>query len=781
MQPGGPARKFGWEEDEVEISHLTSATDGISARVVSSANLGPQLVKGRSPPQLLAGPSKIHPEPEVTRRTSIEKRDAHRSSVWGSLTDFSMRLLRAQTRATYLQWILAVVVFSCLLWTIWLIFLNISPNYTVNLVMNTVHFDDGAFWLFVDPPSGTLHLAVTGLSLVSLGYVVILLMLACRPKQAARSSPSKQILKAGMEKLESSASNSRTTSSALKLINSFTKADSSSRRFVKLWMKIGDLAFETILLVQILEAGSPAVIVGIFTVVIASNALVFAVMMLLPLNRMGLAETLANLLFDLLIAVGCPMMILCYCLANFNFPRGKFAINLDVFPAGWFETQASVVADPVQTAVIYKSLKSLRITTVYELFARMGIHVTLFMRLRELVILIQKPKMQLIRVYPSCHRPAAFFFVVFAGLLCFFVEESMRTSNLACAPHPECAVNARRWTLMENREVIHCPCLIMIDQDIAPKTYAEWVMPKNLTDKVAQLASTGDLQTLQLTNRYLPILPDELRLCTGLRHLTLEYTHTQMLPDWIKEFTNLEYFHLESKFTSPVVSLPDDIFDNMSSLTFIHFAVFIPMKRLPSFKGLTNLKSLTLAVFLSLEEIPALDSLRRLEKLLVTCSPSLDTLPDLAPVRNLKSLVLTDRGTWCCNGFLGECNLDNPMCQIHPLWGTPAATCLTSSDPRATPETLALIAKYPENVCTGLLRPGSLEGPPTEATMDPCNGTLYRQCVDPSGAESMCYNARFMGIACDTNPFPIKMRRLQIARGVGDKCDPEYEAWLGCK
>lgn len=106
---------------------------------------------------------------------------------------------------------------------------------------------------------------------------------------------------------------------------------------------------------------------------------------------------------------------------------------------------------------------------------------------------------------------------------------------------------------------------------------------------------------------------------------TLEYTHTQTLPGWIKEFTNLEYLyvfhnnfvslqpspsnqllftssHLESKFSSPVFSLPDDMFDDMS-LTFIHFAVFLPLKRLPSFNGLVNLKSLTLAVFLSLEEL----------------------------------------------------------------------------------------------------------------------------------------------------------------------------------
>ncbi|KAE9121804.1 hypothetical protein PF006_g17808 [Phytophthora fragariae] len=250
--------------------------------------------------------------------------------------------------------------------------------------MNTENFDDGSFWLFVDPPPATLYLAVIGLSLVSVGYIVVLLMMGFQPKRVINFPPSA---------LQTWGENtSRTTSSALKLINSFTQPESTSRRFVKLWMKIGDLAFETMLLVQILEAGSPAVIVGIFTVIIASNALVSAVMMLLPLNRMGLVDTLVGLLFDLLIAVGCPMLILIYCLSNFNFPRDKFAINLEVFPPGWFEQQASVVANPVQTAVIYKSLKSLRISSVYELFARMGIHVTLFLRLRQLVILLREPR-----------------------------------------------------------------------------------------------------------------------------------------------------------------------------------------------------------------------------------------------------------------------------------------------------------------------------------------------------------------------------------------------------
>ncbi|EEY62727.1 uncharacterized protein PITG_14519 [Phytophthora infestans T30-4] len=184
------------------------------------------------------------------------------------------------------------------------------------------------------------------------------------------------------------------------------------------------------------------------------------------------------------------MLTIAYCLSTFTFDREKFAINLRVFPAGWFEQSASVVADPVQTAVIYKSLKSLRIMSVMDFFSRLGVNGTLCFRLRSVVDLIHNPKKQQSSVYPC----------------------GMRTSSLACAPHPECVVKARRWVIVEHGSLTQCPCLTMIDPDIAPKTFAEWQNPTNVTEKVAQLAATGDLQTIQITNRYLAQLPEELRL-----------------------------------------------------------------------------------------------------------------------------------------------------------------------------------------------------------------------------------------------------------------------------
>eukprot|EP00644_Phytophthora_capsici_P000660 jgi/Phyca11/109365/e_gw1.16.309.1 len=490
------------------------------------------------------------------------------------------------------------------------------------------------------------------------------------------------------------------------------------------------------------------------------------------------------------------MLVVFYCLSAFSFDRAKLAINLEIFPPGWFEQSATVIADPGETAIIYQALNTLRIISTLNLFTRIGVNLSFCFRLWQVVDFLQCPTKLRSSVYPKSNRSFAALLTLFAIFLIIFVEESVRTSSLACQPHPQCAVNARRWTLLESGSLTQCPCLMLVDRDIAPKTYAEWLQPLDVTESVSQLAATGDLQTLQLTNRFLPVLPYELRRCSNLRHLydihclycmetylffcltrSLEYTHTHTFPDWAKEFTKLEFIHIESKFSNPMVTLPDDLFDGMSSLTYIHFGLFIPMVKLPSFEGLTNLKSLTLALFLLLEELPAFDNLHNLERLVLTALPSLNTLPELGSLKNLQSFGTLDRGAWCCNGFLHRCDLSDVKCGVHPSWGTPAATCLTS-DNQATEATLAIATKFSYSICGPILR--STDHTPTEDKMAVCKGTMYRQCNKPNETEAMCYNVRFMGIMCSPTPFLIEMRRRQIAQGVGDVCDPEIEAWLGC-
>ncbi|KAG6622803.1 uncharacterized protein IUM83_09188 [Phytophthora cinnamomi] len=173
-----------------------------------------------------------------------------------------------------------------------------------------------------------------------------------------------------------------------------------------------------------------------------------------------------------------------------------------------------------------------------------------------------------------------------------------------------------------------------------PKTYAERMQPKNVTEKVAQLASKGNLQALLLTNRYMPELPEELRRCTELICLSLEYTHRR--------------YQLGSKSSRSWNSTPreqDESPDGRSPrqhvrrhilLTFIHLASFIPVTQLPSFHGLAHLRSATLAISLALKELPAFDRLEHLERLVISCVPTLHSLPNVTTVENLKSLVVLD-------------------------------------------------------------------------------------------------------------------------------------------
>ncbi|RLN44570.1 hypothetical protein BBJ28_00018089, partial [Nothophytophthora sp. Chile5] len=202
-----------------------------------------------------------------------------------------------------LSLVLVVVVCVCLAWTLWLMVLTAAPNDTVNSIMSTEAFDNGSFWLLIDPPQALLVLALLGLSIVGLGYISILIELARRPK------PTDYV------------------------------------RGPELW----------------------------------------------------------TLSFDLLIAVGYPMLVLIYCLSTFHFDRAKLAINLAVFPPGSFEQSASVIADPVQTVIIYKSLKSLRIVSVLDFFTRVGVNLALCFQMRHVVRLIQDPRARQTSVYPKKH------------------------------------------------------------------------------------------------------------------------------------------------------------------------------------------------------------------------------------------------------------------------------------------------------------------------------------------------------------------------------------------
>ncbi|KAG3237982.1 hypothetical protein PI124_g17051 [Phytophthora idaei] len=281
-------------------------------------------------------PQKIYPVNNDAKDQNSEKSSTKSVSSHQNAARPGMKIV-------LLQAMLAVVVCISMGWTLWLILLNVAPNDTVNRVMNNENFDYGSFWLMVDPTKTMVGFATFGLSVVVIGYLGVFVKMLTSLRSSNQSSPTHQLAnltfseKVGkaLQNATDQRTGSRVTSATVQLAVSLTQQDSLARKRIKLLMKFGDLALETLLLYQMLEAA----------------------MMFVPHERAPLAKTLIDVLFDFLIIVGCPMFVIFYCLSSFTFDRAKFAINLEVFPAGWFEQGAGVIADAEQTAVIYESLK----------------------------------------------------------------------------------------------------------------------------------------------------------------------------------------------------------------------------------------------------------------------------------------------------------------------------------------------------------------------------------------------------------------------------------------
>lgn len=131
---------------------------------------------------------------------------------------------------------------------------------------------------------------------------------------------------------------------------------------------------------------------------------------------------------------------------------------------------------------------------------------------------------------------AALFFC--AGVAVFIHSiVAVVSSKQVCKAYPQCKVPSYQWNIGS----AHCSCIVFVDRNTGLNTIAEWENPVDTTANLAALAKTGHLQIVQIINRQLPTLPDELRSCWHLDQLILIYTKTTSIPAWAKEFKHLEY------------------------------------------------------------------------------------------------------------------------------------------------------------------------------------------------------------------------------------------------
>ncbi|OWY90716.1 hypothetical protein PHMEG_00041028 [Phytophthora megakarya] len=270
----------------------------------------------------------------------------------------------------------------------------------------------------------------------------------------------------------------------------------------------------------------------------------------------------------------------------------------------------------------------------------------------------------------------------------------------------------------------------------------------------------------------------------------LTYTSTQQIPAWTKEFKNLEVIQIEGKYGSQnLANLPDDLFDDLPQLTMIQLGIHQNMTRFPPLNGVPQLQSFIIAWMPALRRLPNFDDVPNLSRLVLTLIARLELIPDLSPLRNLVEFVIYRPSTICCNGFMGPCELNHSSCRGSSLLETPDATCLLNeTDPSSAIvpflgniDTENTFEEFKSTVCQ--------ESPfdtmnyttfPTKETIEMCEGKKFRQCQYPPNRIGICFNARFQAISCYSDDNYIEMRRLQIKRGVGPKCDSVDEEWLGC-
>lgn len=221
-----------------------------------------------------------------------------------------------------------------------------------------------------------------------------------------------------------------------------------------------------------------------------------------------------------------------------------------------------------------------------------------------------------------------------------------------------------------------------------------------------------------------------------------------------------------------LVSMPADMFSKARSLTYLHLGVHTSLENLPSFEYATNLKSVSVVQLTALREFPSLATLRHLERLEVYFSPRVESIPGLGTLTKLLHLVVMNLAA-SCNGSLGYCDASWVIC---------SDTVCPAGAHAPDDATLSIVRQFRDTVTTAYVDTMGFFDPLTSKQVDLCGGVLYREC-STSGVDTgveICLNDRMRAIICVLSPVRIAIRRLQIQRRVGEACDPDVEAWLGC-
>jgi hypothetical protein len=251
-------------------------------------------------------------------------------------------------------------------------------------------------------------------------------------------------------------------------------------------------------------------------------------------NSVATVDTTNNpIRFDLFFAVFAPIFALQYAYDNFHLDRNNFATREDAMTLGSFDTIARLFADPVEVEVFHQGFSNLQLTQPYYLaikgflnllgiykWKKVIVHLIVENQLRQRAAVTPDTSVQR-EVSPLRHSRRHLFLGAVVFLFCslgiaIYTVGAVATSIHRCLPFPKCAVFAYVWHAQSDQT---CSCIVFIDRDPIPRTFDQWINAADITDQVRTLAAAGTLETLQIINRALPTVPDELRGCRNLKIL----------------------------------------------------------------------------------------------------------------------------------------------------------------------------------------------------------------------------------------------------------------------
>ncbi|DBA03138.1 TPA: hypothetical protein N0F65_003858 [Lagenidium giganteum] len=597
-------------------------------------------------------------------------------------------------------------------------YIQLHPTEMANKLLNTTNYDNGEFWLLDEVDEAISGCAAAVLIIIGVGYIALgLFAVFYRRSALIRHVGSKRVRRnsnaqdgrrrdskvmSGMSPVGNSAmpmsgKRANTKIAVLQpppllswMLAHLGRTDPLAQLYKNALFDLPKLIFQTVTLVVYLRDGFPMLLINLYMALLVINWIISIYRFSRFTQDHKLIIARVFYLYDLFFAVFAPMVVLFYSCKSFQFDRAGFQAFVNTVNPGLFERIARLIADPVEMSIVRAGFSNLRLETPSQIIVKLLLNLlSLFKWQRIISTLVSANRIAHRRVIALSGNTAITWkqhvlgWVVFASCGAFtvlYTAVAQVSSINNCKAYPQCAVVSYQWYWGWSE----CLCRVLVDREVDPRTYDEWVSPTNITQVVADLSLAGELYAIQVVNRLVYPLPEELRRCTNLNKLILIYTKTDRLPEWMNEFTQMQYFHFEGDFSMAGLSYaPKNAFSGMNDLRFIHMG------------GIQGLQAF-----------------------------HVKRLPSLAKLRKLKTFTLIRRNEMCCNGYIdGTCNLNDQQCL--PRVGEPVVECLNVT---MSAENKAVINKAQSFVCGGSKADLRLRTPTKFTTDTLCGGVKYKQC-----------------------------------------------------